>query len=111
MEFKNITKLTTIFRSLSDETRLKIVIALMDTKKNVNDIHETLGKDKISLSAISHQLRDLLNIGLIESERSGREKYYSLSNDFCWCILKNGMEHYKDNNCQCDCCDNMNTLK
>ncbi|MEC8221319.1 MAG: metalloregulator ArsR/SmtB family transcription factor [Nanoarchaeota archaeon] len=100
--YKNITKLAKVFSALSDETRLKIVMVLMNKNMQVTQIHEELGKEKISLSGISHQLKYLTNLDLVISQKNGREKEYSLSKDFCWCILKHGMNHF-DNKCNCAC--------
>jgi ArsR family transcriptional regulator len=100
--YENITKLTQVYSALSDETRLKIVMILMNKDSQVSQIHEELGKDKISLSGVSHQLKYLTNLDLVISEKNGREKEYSLSKNFCWCILKHGMDHF-DNKCKCAC--------
>ncbi len=99
---ENINKLIQIFGSLSDETRLRIVLSLMDSKKGVGDIYKDVGEDRISLSAVSHQLKNLYSIGLVESEKKGKQKFYFLSKDFCWCILKNSLNHY-DSSCNCGC--------
>jgi len=99
---KNIDKLTQIFSSLSDETRLKIVISLMDNPKNVNEIFQAIGQN-ITLSAVSHQLKQLTQVGLLVSKKEGREKKYSLSQDFCWCIVKKGLNHYSNGHkCRCN---------
>ncbi len=98
---KNIDKLTQIFSSLSDETRLKIVISLMDNPKNVNEIFEAIGQN-ITLSAVSHQLKQLTQVGLLVPKKEGRERRYTLSQDFCWCIVKKGLNHYSaGHKCKC----------
>lgn len=83
------------FSSLSDETRIKILLSLIDSPKTVNDIHKTVGKDKITLSAISHQLKQLSGINIIIYKRKGKEKIFSLSNKFCWCMLKDAIKHFR----------------
>jgi len=88
-------KVVQFFSSLSDETRLKILLSLADGPKTVNGIYECVGKDKMTLSAVSHQLRQLRDIEIIVCERKGREKYVRLSDDFCWCILKDVLNHFK----------------
>jgi predicted transcriptional regulator len=99
----NITKLTRIYSALADETRLKIVMQLMNKNMQVSQIHEALGgSKKITLSGISHQLKHLSNLDLVGAQKNGREKEYSLSKNFCWCILQHGIDHF-DNKCNCGC--------
>lgn len=52
----NITKLALYGKVLGDETRLRILLELIDGEKNVKDLASFLG---ISDSAISHHLREL----------------------------------------------------
>jgi len=82
------------FSSLADETRLSILLSLSDGAKTVNQIHDYVGKDKLSLSAISHQLRLLSDIDMVNYKRNGKEKIFELSNDFCWCIVRDVFKHF-----------------
>ncbi|MBU0957573.1 MAG: ArsR family transcriptional regulator [Nanoarchaeota archaeon] len=102
MESKKILR---FFGTLSDETRLKIVMSLTKSSKNVGEIHDYVGKDKITLSGISHQLKQLEDIDIVVFEKKGREKFFSLSGDFCWCILRDAIDHFngKKHNCK-ECC-------
>jgi DNA-binding transcriptional ArsR family regulator len=93
-------KILQFFQALSDETRLSIVLSIMDSPKAVTDIHKAIDSD-ITLSAVSHQLRYLSNLGIITCKRNGREKVYRPSDDFCWCILKDADNHF---NGKCGCC-------
>lgn len=82
------------FSSLSDETRLKILLSLTDGKKSVGEIHKFVGENKMGLSAISHQLKQLSDTGIVFSERNGKEKIFQLTGDFCWCILRDAFKHF-----------------
>jgi ArsR family transcriptional regulator len=88
-------KIIQFFSTLSDETRLKILITLTEKPKTVNEIHNHIGKDKITLSAVSHQLKQLKDIDAVIYEKKGREKKFQLSETFCWCILRNSLKHFK----------------
>lgn len=81
------------FSALADETRLKILVSLTAGEKTVSEIHSEFG-ESITLSGVSHQLKTLSTIDIIESEKSGREKKYSLSGEFCWCILRDAAKHF-----------------
>jgi len=87
-------KVLDFFSSLADETRLMILLSLADKPRNVNDIYEFVGKDKLTLSAISHQLRELSNLNIVKFEKKGKEKLFRLSEDFCWCILRDAFRQF-----------------
>ena len=97
-------KILDFFSSLADETRLKIIISLSKKPMTVNEIYEAVGKEKLSLSAISHQLKQLHNLDIVVSEKKGREKIFSLSDSFCWCILKNAFDHFEGKTECKECC-------
>ncbi len=64
-------------KSLSDLTKFKILLLLQKQKLvSVKDIAEIL---KISPSATSHALADLKMLDLVECERCGKQRCYSLS--------------------------------
>lgn len=93
-------KVLQFFSSLADETRLKILISLVNGPKNVNEIHNCIGKDKMTLSAISHQLKQLNDIDVIFYKREGKEKRFNLTNKFCWCILRDAFKHFNGTKCK-----------
>lgn len=78
------------FASLSDETRLNIILGLWTGPRTVTDIHKAL-KKQMTLSAVSHQLKLLEKQQIVYAIKKGRQKAYHLSNQFCWCILKDAM--------------------
>lgn len=65
-----------IFKALSSETRLKIVIELIKKKEcNVNKIVEDLN---ISQPNVSQHLAILKNAGILEGFRKGTQIYYKV---------------------------------
>ena len=82
------------FSSLADETRLHILLGIAEKPKTVNEIYNFVGKDKMTLSAISHQLKQLSDVGIVDFKKNGREKSFSLSNDYCWCILRDAFKQF-----------------
>ena len=73
---KDIEKVSNIFQLISDPTRLKIVWLLCHCELCVNHISDAV---HMSSPAVSHHLRLLKQIGLIESRREGKEVYYKLA--------------------------------
>lgn len=66
----------TLFQQLSDSTRLRILWILTHEEICVYDISLFLG---MSAPAVSHHLRSLRQLGLIQFRREGKHVYYSLS--------------------------------
>lgn len=75
---KKIENSVNIFKALADETRLKIIDAIIKESKTVSQIVETIGE---SQSGVSHQLKTLKESKIVKSERKGRCIYYSLADD------------------------------
>ncbi len=99
------------FGSLADETRLKILITIANGPTNVNEIHRSVGKEKLTLSAVSHQLRLLKDLGVVSCEKQGKEKLYELSDNFCWCILRDTFKQFNNNiKIKCKKCENKRQL-
>ncbi|MBT0663103.1 winged helix-turn-helix domain-containing protein [Geobacter pelophilus] len=71
----DIRRVATLHGALSDPTRLKILLALVQGELCVCDIAHVVG---LSISATSHQLRQLRNLNLITYRADGRMAYYSL---------------------------------
>ena len=65
-----------IFKALADETRLKIINAIIETPKTVGQIVKLTEE---SQSCVSHQLKTLKEADIVKCERKGRCIYYSLS--------------------------------
>lgn len=69
-------ELVQVFKLLSDETRLRILLYLA----RVGELHVTALCDKLGQSqpAVSHHLALLRVAGLIEARRDGKHNFYSL---------------------------------
>ena len=82
--------LSELFKSLGDQTRLKILFALSKNKMCVCDIAVLLGMTK---SSISHQLRILKQSKLVNYRRDGKVVYYSLADNHVKNIFDQGLLH------------------
>ncbi len=87
---EEVVLLSEIFKMLSDTTRLKIILALMETELCVCDICHVVG---ISQSAASHQLRVLRSTHLAKHRKIGKMVYYSIDDDHVKGIIKQAFEH------------------
>jgi len=73
-----IKNLSTFFYAFSDETRLKIIILLMIKPLCVSDITAFL---KINQTTISHQLKILKSLNIVECDRQGKNIIYYIKNN------------------------------
>ena len=86
-------ELADLFRVFGDSTRIKILYALFESEKCVNDISNAVG---ISQSAVSHQLRVLRTSKLVKFRREGKAMLYSLDDDHVRSMLELGMDHVEE---------------
>lgn len=73
-----VRKVANLYGALADPSRLKILLALSRGELCVCDVSHVVG---LSVSATSHQLRLLRNLGLVTFRNDGKMAYYSLPVD------------------------------
>lgn len=71
-------KLADIFKALGDPTRVKIIYALLQNELCVHDLTVVLEMEQ---SAVSHQLRYLLNLRIVKRRKDGKTVFYSLDDN------------------------------
>lgn len=86
-----------IFATLADPTRARIVFALSKAELCVCDLATLLG---MTISAVSHQLRLLRQMGLVKYRKEGRLVYYSLDDEHASQILAQVLEHVRHGQAQ-----------
>ncbi|KAB2878422.1 helix-turn-helix transcriptional regulator [bacterium] len=86
-------QLSEVFSILGDTTRLKVVLALIETELCVCDIANFLG---ITKSAVSHHLRLMRNLRLVRFRRDGKMTYYSLDDHHIENLLKQATDHIEE---------------
>ncbi len=83
--------LARLFSAMSDPTRLQILTILAGRDEiTVGEITELVD---LSISAVSHQLGLLRDRDLVTARRSGRQVFYSLTDDHVRALLQTGIEH------------------
>lgn len=85
-----VLELAETFRLLGDPTRVRIIHALSLGELCVCDLAALLD---ISVSAISHQLRQLRNLRVVRFRKAGKIVYYSLDDQHIFSLLQAGVEH------------------
>lgn len=79
-----------LFRAFSDTSRVRIVYALVNQELNVSSLAKIVGTSE---SAISHHLRGLRQMHLVESRRDGKEVYYRLEDEHIIALFLQGINH------------------
>ena len=85
-----LNELSDILRLMGDSSRLKIIIACLETPICVTDISE---KTALSQALVSHHLRLLRATGLLNAKRRGRQIFYAANGDYVRCILVDLIRH------------------
>lgn len=82
-----------IFKALSDSSRLKIILTLLNQELCVCDIVDIVN---MSQSAVSHQLRTLRNAKLVKFRREGKMIFYSIDDHHVENLIKQTLEHIRE---------------
>lgn len=82
-----------LFKVFGDSTRIRILTVLLEAEVCVCDLSEYL---KMTVSAVSHQLKILKQSKLVKSRREGKSVFYSLSDEHVRSIISQGIEHVEE---------------
>jgi DNA-binding transcriptional ArsR family regulator len=81
-----------LFRAFSDTSRVRILYALVSQEMNIGALAETIG---ISESAISHHMRGLRQMQIVQCRRDGKEVYYQIEDEHIIALFQQGVNHVK----------------
>jgi DNA-binding transcriptional ArsR family regulator len=87
-----VMELAATFEVLADPTRIRIIHALSRGELCVCDLAHVL---KMSMSAVSHQLRRLRDLRLVKYRYEGRMAFYSVDDEFIKRMLEDAVQHEK----------------
>ncbi len=82
-----------LFRAFSDTSRVRILSALMTGEANTSALAVTV---EISESAVSHHLRSLRQMNLVQYRRDGKEVYYRIDDEHIIALLQQGINHVRN---------------
>lgn len=74
---RNVENLCRLFRVLSDETRMKLLLSLQDGEQHVTELCKKL---RLPQPTVSHHLGLLRIHGLVKNRRKGKLVFYALEN-------------------------------
>ena len=82
-----------LFRAFSDTSRVRILSVLTGREMNVSTLARAVG---ISESAVSHHMRSLRQIRLVQARREGKEVYYRVEDEHIVTLFEQGVNHIKN---------------
>jgi DNA-binding transcriptional ArsR family regulator len=82
-----------LFRAFSDTSRVRILSAIVDQELNITTLAQNIG---ITESAVSHHMRGLRQMRLVNARRDGKEVFYSLTDPHIVALFRQGVEHILD---------------
>lgn len=82
-----------LFRAFSDPSRVRIFSALLGQELNVSALASRVG---LSESAISHHMRGLRQLRMVQSRREGKEVFYRIEDEHVIALFEQGIRHIKD---------------
>ena len=86
-------RVSELFKAMGDLTRIGILCLLSNGDQKVCELAEDLG---MTPSAISHQLRLLRNLRIVQSRRDGRHIIYSLDDGHIGALLHIALIHVEE---------------
>ena len=87
---RQIEAASDLFKILGDQTRLRLICALMLGELCVHELADIV---EMSQSAVSHQLRILRQGHLVRYRRDGRHTWYSLSDEHVRQLVDSALMH------------------
>lgn len=90
---KTEEKISKLFKTIADPTRIKIIYAVKNQELTVTEITRAL---LMTQSAVSHQLKILRDVNLVTKQRKGKEVYYKLADNHVYAIFNQAIEHVEE---------------
>ena len=82
-----------LFRAFSDTSRVRILSAIIDQESNISTLAELVG---LTESAVSHHMRGLRQMRLVQSRREGKEVYYYVNDPHIIALFQQGVRHIQE---------------
>ena len=88
-----VSEAAALFKVIGHPTRVRILLALAAEELCVCDLAQILDA---TVSAISHQLRNMRAMGIVRFRTEGKLAYYRASDPVMVSLLHRGVEHARD---------------
>src|SRR5512140_892117 len=88
LDERTATAVAELFRAFGDTSRVRILSALADGELNVSALAALAG---ISESAVSHHMRSLRQMQIVQARRDGKEVYYRMEDTHLIALFRQGV--------------------
>jgi DNA-binding transcriptional ArsR family regulator len=82
-----------LFRAFSDTSRVRILSAIVEQEVNISALAEMVG---LTESAVSHHMRGLRQMRIVQARREGKEVYYSVIDPHIVALFQQGVRHVQE---------------
>ena len=82
-----------LFRAFSDTSRVRILAFIVKKEMNISALSALVG---VTESAVSHHMRGLRQMRLVESRRDGKEVYYRVDDPHIIALFQQGVRHVQE---------------
>jgi ArsR family transcriptional regulator len=82
-----------LFRAFSDTSRVRILSAIVEQELNISTLSRMVG---ITESAVSHQIRGLRQMRMVNSRRDGKEVFYQVEDPHIIALFQQGLKHIQE---------------
>jgi DNA-binding transcriptional ArsR family regulator len=82
-----------LFRTFSDTSRVRILSALVAREAITRSLAEMVG---VTESAVSHHMRGLRLMRIVQARRDGKEVFYSVEDAHIIALFQQGVRHVQE---------------
>lgn len=82
-----------LFRAFSDTSRVRILSAIVEKEMNISALAALVG---VTESAVSHHMRGLRQMRIVQARRDGKEVYYSIVDPHIVALFQQGIRHVQE---------------
>jgi ArsR family transcriptional regulator len=79
-----------LFRTFSDTSRVRILSAIVEKEANITALAEMVG---VTESAVSHHMRGMRQMRIVQARRDGKEVFYSVEDPHITALFQQGVRH------------------
>lgn len=82
-----------LFRAFSDTSRVRILSIILEQEMNISALAGLVG---VTESAVSHHMRGLRQMKIVQARRDGKEVYYSVVDPHIVALFQQGVRHVQE---------------
>lgn len=82
-----------LFSVFSDTSRVRILSVIVEQEMNISALAKLVG---ITESAVSHHMRSMRQMRIVQARRDGKEVFYSVVDPHIIALFHQGVDHVKN---------------